>query len=226
MSVITATMKSRSHIPGDIERGVKNYKKGGVIVKDMGNGLYHAEVPLRNGEMRRVTLTLTRDKRDIKESSCYCTRRYKNPPLCSHVVAAVLEIQGGVADSPLAIGKSAGATAVVDSSNTAATVGSGSLNVFGTPMMIALMEAAACNCLSDALQDGETSVGTKINVEHIAASATGATIIATARVERVFGNRVEFTVEAFEDNSEKKIGFGTHTRVIVDEERFMGCLKK
>ncbi|MCL2037185.1 MAG: thioesterase family protein [Oscillospiraceae bacterium] len=116
----------------------------------------------------------------------------------------------------------------VDETNIAAAVASGSLPVFSTPMMIALMEKAACKCLESTVGDGQTSVGTKVNVEHLAASPIGATITAVAKVEAVSGRKVEFKVESFQtlENEEgfKKIGEGEHTRFIVDEERFMAKL--
>lgn len=122
-------------------------------------------------------------------------------------------------ESKFALGRTASATVIVDESNIAVSVGSGSLPVFATPSMIALMEKAACACLAGALPPGQTSVGTKIDVTHTAASPVGAVITATAKVGAVFGRRVEFTVTAHE--GDKRIGGGKHTRVIVDEAEFM-----
>ena len=127
--------------------------------------------------------------------------------------------RGGVAESKLSLGKTASVSTAVTENNTAKTVGSGSLDVFATPMMVALMEQAACDCLSDCLDEGQTSVGAVINVEHTAASPLGAEITATAAIEAVFGRRVEFTVTASDKSGE--IGKGKHTRFIVDTERFM-----
>ena len=120
-------------------------------------------------------------------------------------------------------GKTASVSTTVNNSNTAKAVGSGSLNVFATPMMIALMEQAACECLADCLEQGQTSVGTNINVEHSAASPIGAKITATATIDLVDGRSLEFSVSASE--SGREIGKGKHTRVIVNEEKFMGRLK-
>lgn len=120
-------------------------------------------------------------------------------------------------------GKKATVTTTVSEKNTAKTVGSGSLDVFSTPMMIALMEEAACECLKDGLEAGQTSVGTLINAEHKAASPIGATISATAVIDAVDGRKVSFTVTANE--GEKEIGCGKHDRFIVDEEKFMSRLK-
>ncbi|MCL2456278.1 MAG: thioesterase family protein [Defluviitaleaceae bacterium] len=115
-------------------------------------------------------------------------------------------------------------TTVVSEKNTAKAVGSGDLQVFSTPMMIALMEQAACECLVDFLEAGQTSVGTKINVEHLAASPIGAEINATANLESLDGRKAEFSVTAA--CGEILIGTGTHSRVIVDAERFMKKLNE
>ena len=121
--------------------------------------------------------------------------------------------------SGLVLGKTATVSAVVSENNTAKTVGSGCLDVFATPMMISLMESAACECLSDCLDMGQTSVGTLVNVEHIKASPVGAGVTATATIELVLGRRVEFVVTASDGSGE--IGKGRHIRAIVDAEQFM-----
>lgn len=106
----------------------------------------------------------------------------------------------------------------VDSSNTAKRVGSGSLEVFATPMMVALMEAAAVNAVAGYLEDGETSVGTKIDVSHISASPVGANITANAEVTGVDGREVTFNVSASDDSG--LIGEGIHKRFVVNSEKF------
>jgi len=130
-----------------------------------------------------------------------------------------LNKQNGIVETKLASGKSATVSATVTERDTANAVGSGSLDVFATPMMIALMERAACECLADCLYGGQTSVGTLINVEHVAASPVGAEVTATATIDSVLGRRVEFAVIA--NSGDRVIGKGKHTRVIVDVERFM-----
>ena len=119
----------------------------------------------------------------------------------------------------LEIGKTATAKTIVSDANTAKAVGSGSLDVFATPMMIALMEKAACEVLADSLEEGQTSVGTQANITHIAASPVGMEITATATIESISGREVKFTVTA--NDSVGEIGNGTHARFIVDEARFM-----
>lgn len=117
-------------------------------------------------------------------------------------------------------GKTGTAETTVGGNNTAKAVGSGSLEVFATPMMIALMEQAACDALISALEPGQTSVGTSISVEHTAASPLGMKITATASVTGVEGRSVTFSLIAYDACGE--IGKGTHTRFLVDAERFMG----
>ena len=124
----------------------------------------------------------------------------------------------------IAIGRTATVTVNVSEKNTAKAVGSGNLEVFATPMMIALMEEAACECLADSLESVQTSVGTLVNVAHIAASPIGAIISATATVDEVDGRKVSFTVTAHDGTNE--IGNGKHERFIVDAERFMKKLEQ
>jgi predicted thioesterase len=119
----------------------------------------------------------------------------------------------------ISVGKTATATASVTVQNTAKAIGSGSLDVFATPMMVALMERAACECLAEALEPGHSSVGTSVDIEHIAASPLGAVITATATVADIDGRKIEFEVAA--NDSKGEIGHGKHTRVIVNVERFM-----
>jgi predicted thioesterase len=128
-----------------------------------------------------------------------------------------------IGDAETAVGKTADASMTVSESDTACAVGSGSLDVFATPMMIALMERAACIVLSDVLEEGQTSVGTQIDVSHTAASRVGAEITATATITGVDGRKVDFVVTASDGAGE--IGSGRHTRVIVDGAKFMAKVR-
>ena len=112
---------------------------------------------------------------------------------------------------------------IVTLDNCASAVGSGGLNVFATPSMVALMENAAMNAVAPHIEQGQTTVGTQITTSHIKASALGATISATATLTAVDGRRLTFTIVASE--GDKTIGEGTHTRFIVDRERFLSKLK-
>ena len=107
---------------------------------------------------------------------------------------------------------------VVDESNTALAVGSGSLKVFATPMMIALMENAAAACIADDLGEGNTSVGTAISVSHVAATPMGMKVKATAELVAVEGRKYDFKVTA--DDERGLIGEGTHSRFAVNGEKF------
>lgn len=112
---------------------------------------------------------------------------------------------------------------IVTPANCASAVGSGGLDVFATPSMVALMENAAMNCVAPYLPEGSTTVGSEINTTHIKPSALGATIKAVAHLVAVEGRKLMFNVEAYE--GENCIGKGTHVRFIVDIERFMAKLK-
>lgn len=103
--------------------------------------------------------------------------------------------------------------------HTAAHLGSGALRVLATPSMILFMEMAARKLLATQLPPGLSSVGTRVDVRHLAPAPVGAAIRAVAEIAQVNGNQITFTVEAWE--GEKQIGAGTHWRVIVDEERFL-----
>ena len=107
----------------------------------------------------------------------------------------------------------------VGEEDTAATLGSGSLPVLGTPRLLAWCEAATCAALEPALEAGQTSVGTRISLEHTAPSALGATVEVTASSVHVDGKLVRFSVAARQEG--KLVGSGEVTRVVVDAERFM-----
>lgn len=107
----------------------------------------------------------------------------------------------------------------VTDANTAAAVGSGGIQVFSTPMMIALMENAALQAVQPHLAAGESTVGTVVNIKHLAATPLGMQVRAVARLDAVEGRRLSFTVEAFDER--EKIGEGTHERFVIGVERFL-----
>jgi fluoroacetyl-CoA thioesterase len=111
------------------------------------------------------------------------------------------------------------ATTTVVHENTAAFVGAGGVEVFGTPMMIALMENAAWRAVADSLEEGDVTVGTSVNVQHLAATPLGQQIRATAELIEIDGRRLVFKVEAYDEK--RKIGEGQHERFIVNLERFL-----
>ena len=114
------------------------------------------------------------------------------------------------------------ATTTVVHENTAASVGAGGVEVFGTPMMIALMENAAWKAVADALEPGYVTVGTVVNVRHIGATPLGQQVRAVAELIEINGRRLLFNVEAYDER--QKIGEGQHERAIVHLDRFLSRL--
>ncbi len=116
-------------------------------------------------------------------------------------------------------GLSSQSSVTVSAGNTAAAMGSGDLDVFATPAMVALMENAAMKAVADALPEGSTTVGAEMNVTHIKPSGLGAEITATAVLTGVEGRKLTFNVGA--RDAEGMIGEGIHIRYAVDRRRFM-----
>ena len=119
----------------------------------------------------------------------------------------------------VSIGLKGTATVKASELNSAKTMGSGSLDVFATPSMVALMEKSAVNTIADYLEEGETTVGTLVNITHISATPLGMNITAEAEVIEVNGRELVFNVVASDDAG--VIGKGTHKRFIVNAEKFM-----
>lgn len=108
---------------------------------------------------------------------------------------------------------------LVEREDTALEVGSGSLLVYATPCMAALMEAAACEAIEAGLAEGETTVGIELNLQHTAATPVGLEVRAEAEVTAVEGKIITFTIEAFDEAG--KIGSATHKRALVNSQRFL-----
>ena len=111
------------------------------------------------------------------------------------------------------------AETVVVHENTAAAVGSGAQEVFATPSMIALMEKAALETVMPYLAEGESTVGTEIHVTHDAAIPVGFPVVAEAELVAVDRRKLSFRV--FARSGDEVIGQGTHTRFIINAEKFM-----
>ncbi|WP_455663882.1 thioesterase family protein [Phocaeicola sp.] len=120
------------------------------------------------------------------------------------------------------IGLTYTSTVVVSKENIAVTMGSGDLEVFATPAMVALMENAAMNAVAGELPKGSTTVGALMNTSHIKPSAVGDTVSATATLKEVEGRKLTFEVKA--EDSKGVVGEGTHVRYVVDREKFMAKL--
>ncbi|WP_176226932.1 thioesterase family protein [Candidatus Hakubella thermalkaliphila] len=108
--------------------------------------------------------------------------------------------------------------------NTASEVGSGSVPVFATPMLVALMESAAIDALRDKLPAGQSTVGTKVEIVHTAATPLGMTVTARAELVEVDGRRLVFTVSAQDEAG--PVGEGRHERFTIDLEKFMSRVEK
>jgi fluoroacetyl-CoA thioesterase len=109
----------------------------------------------------------------------------------------------------------------VGEQDTAAALGSGDLPVLGTPRLLAWCEAATCAAVAPALTAEQSSVGTRVTLDHLAASPVGATLTVLATVVHVDGRLVRLEVVARDRADEKVVGHGEVTRVVVDRDRFL-----
>ena len=112
---------------------------------------------------------------------------------------------------------------VVTEADTADRWGSGLVPVFGTPALVGLMEGAAVEALAGHLPPGQTTVGGRIDVQHLAPTPVGMRVRGRAELLEVEGRRLVFRVEAWDEV--EQIGKATHERFVVDEERFVAKAK-
>lgn len=117
------------------------------------------------------------------------------------------------------VGLKGRASMIVGEEDTARVVGSGTVDVLGTPVVVALMERAAVDALAGALPADKTSVGTQIQVQHIAPTPPGLRVTAEATLVHVDGRRLRFDITVSDEV--EIIAQATHTRVIVDLDRFL-----
>jgi fluoroacetyl-CoA thioesterase len=120
------------------------------------------------------------------------------------------------------IGLTGSVVHVVSQQDTALALRSGDVPVLGTPRVVALVEEASVAAVREALREGETTVGTHVDVEHVRASAVGATVEARATLESVEGRRLEFAVAVSEGGRE--VARGRVVRAVLDREKFLGLL--
>lgn len=106
----------------------------------------------------------------------------------------------------------------VNTENSAKTMGSGTLDVFATPAMIALMEKTAWKSVQNHLEDGQGTVGISLNVKHVAATPLGMKVYCESELTEVDGKKLVFTVKAFDEAG--LIGEGTHERFVITNEKF------
>ena len=117
------------------------------------------------------------------------------------------------------VGMKAEVTSLVEKEDTAQVVGSGSLLVYATPCMVALMEGAACEAIAEGLEEAETTVGIELNIKHLSATPVGLEVRAEAEVTAVEGKIITFEIHAYDEAGE--IGSGTHKRAMVNAQRFL-----
>ena len=119
----------------------------------------------------------------------------------------------------IAIGLKGEAHTIVTEHNTAQAMGSGSLPVFATPAMAALMEQAAYTSLLPCLDPGQGSVGISLSLSHVSATPVGMNVRAESLVTEIDGKKITFSVSAYDDTG--LIGEGTHQRFLIDNDRFL-----
>ena len=119
----------------------------------------------------------------------------------------------------ISVGMTGEVFTMAEREDTALEVGSGSVLVYATPCMVALMEGAACEAIQEALPESKTSVGTYLQLEHLSATPVGMEIRAKATVTAVEGSVITFSVEAYDEAG--KIGEGIHKRAIVNTQKFL-----
>ena len=119
----------------------------------------------------------------------------------------------------LQTGARGSADRIVGEADTGATVGSGDLPFLATPVLLALCESATLDALAGALPERSTSVGMRVQLDHVRPVPVGRAVFATARLERVEGRRLTFSTEA-RDEAGDLVGSGRIVRVIVNRQRF------
>jgi predicted thioesterase len=133
-----------------------------------------------------------------------------------------MEIENAMQD--LVSGMEHEESVVVDENKTAAAYGSGDMDVYATPAMIALMEQTCMKLVAQKLSETHSTVGTSVDIKHIKATPVKQHVRCKALLEKVDGPKLTFTVEAYDDDG--KIGFGTHKRFVVKKETFLKNILK
>ena len=119
----------------------------------------------------------------------------------------------------VAVGLKGEARLVVGEADTAHALGSGDVDVLGTPRMVALFEQATIDALRGMLEDGQSSVGMRVQIDHLQPTPVGAEVVAEAHLEKIDGRRMKFTVTA--SDSGGLVAAGKVTRVTIDVDQFM-----
>lgn len=120
---------------------------------------------------------------------------------------------------PLEAGLTARIELVIAEGDTASAVGSGDVAVLATPRIIALVEQAAVAAVTGNLAEGQTTVSMRVQLDHLAPASVGETVTANAKLERVDGRRLTFSVSASDERG--LVAAGKLTRVVVERQRFL-----
>jgi len=130
-----------------------------------------------------------------------------------------LNREGTVLMKELHVGMTGRIDLTVGEKDTAIAFGSGGVRVFATPMMIGMMEGAALKAVDPHLSPGLATVGTHLDVKHLAATPVGMKVYASAELIAIDGKKLTFKIEAYDE--QEKIGEGTHQRFVIPLERFI-----
>ncbi|PIE34492.1 MAG: thioesterase [Ilumatobacter coccineus] len=119
----------------------------------------------------------------------------------------------------ISVGLKGNAHLTVGLADTARALGSGDVDVLGTPRMVALLEEATCDALNGALEEGQSSVGIRVRIDHLQPTPIGGEVNAEAQLEKVEGRRLIFSVSASDPGG--IVAAGKVTRVVVNRDQFM-----
>ena len=114
-------------------------------------------------------------------------------------------------------------TIVVTPAQTAAYYGSGALEVFATPAMVALLEETAWRSVQPYLEEGQATVGTRVDIRHLAATPLGGKVTCESELVEIDRRRLVFKVDVFDEKT--KVGEGTHERFVIQSEKFLAAAK-
>lgn len=218
-SVTLETLRSKLHNEKAIEKGLELWKRGKVAFEHIDGNEFRAQIADKD-EIRVVFLTFSMDKCDLEQHYCHC-RPGRQGAICKHIVAAVLSVQGGVAETKIVLGKTTMIQIPVVGLKSFLDVGKGCTAVLTMSALVSLMEKAACAALEDELDSEQISVGASISVVQMAASTVEALLTATATITSVSGRRIEFALAVNDKAGE--IACGTHSRIIVGKHEFLNA---
>lgn len=127
-------------------------------------------------------------------------------------------------EKKISLGLTAEKEDMVNEHNTAIAYGSGGVMVYATPAMVGLMENAALSCVDPLLDEGMATVGTYVNIKHLAATPIGMKVTAKAKLVAINGRSLEFQVEAYDEK--EKIGEGMHGRYMINLAKFLSKVQQ